>query len=155
MSAAQDRLQAFIDEWRAPLETRALVRFEAGEVPAEPLTPAARADAFTARFGFKSIGFDWEMLDPSPDLTAPRSARATLVEALAQDFAQPGTKWLGEASARQCAEDLLRPFDPGRLSVLTNHLNGLWWPISGAADEWSFVAMDEAAIALLVLVPRG
>jgi hypothetical protein len=95
------------------------------------------------------------MLDPGEDLAAPRSARATMVEALASDMAGTRTTWLGKAQATQCAEAFLAPFDATRLAIVTNHLNGLWYPISGASDEWSFAAMDDEVIALLVLVPRA
>jgi hypothetical protein len=149
------RLTAFFDHWRTAFEQRALVRFEAGSVPHDALTPAAKADAFSGRFGFKPIGFNWEMLDPGEDLAAPRSARATMVEALANDMVETRTKWLGKARALTCAEAFLAPFDAAALSIVTNHLNGLWYPISGASDEWSFAVMDEEVIALLVLVPKA
>ncbi|MEO1048699.1 MAG: hypothetical protein AAFW59_10265 [Pseudomonadota bacterium] len=157
MSAADTlaRLNAFFGEWREALEARALVRFEAGAVPHDALTPAAKADAFSARFGFQPIGFNWEMLDPSDDLTAPRSARGTMVEALTNDMLQTNQRWLGVEGALACANGFLGAFDPSELSVVSNHLNGLWYPISGASDEWSFAAMDDQSIALLVLAARG
>ncbi|MEL6487897.1 MAG: hypothetical protein AAFQ13_12240, partial [Pseudomonadota bacterium] len=89
----------FIETWRTALEERALVRFEAGALPQEPLTPAGRADAFAQGFGFQPIGFNWEMLDPGSDMTAPRSARATIVEALSKDMIRPSLPWLGENRA--------------------------------------------------------
>ena len=148
------KLQTFIERWRAPLETRALVRFEAGPLPRDGLTPASKADAFCGQFGCKPIGFNWEMLDPGDDRTAPRSAPGTMVEALSSDIADRKTPWLGARDALQCALDFLAPFDRAALSVVTNQLNGLWYPVSGASEEWTFVAMDDAAIALLSLVPR-
>ncbi|MEM7702722.1 MAG: hypothetical protein AAF251_12350 [Pseudomonadota bacterium] len=155
MSEAIAHLNMLFEEWREPLESRALVRFEAGAVPQEPLTPAAKADAFAGQFGFKSIGFNWEMLDPSDDLTAPRSALNTIVEALSSDMVETKLEWLGTKRSLEFAVRFLKPFDPATFSVVTNHLNGLWYPISGASDEWSFATMDDQAIALLVLVPKA
>lgn len=148
-------LNVFFEEWREALEARALVRFEAGDVPQDALTSAAKADAFSAQFGFQAIGFNWEMLDPSDDLTAPRSARGTMVEALANGMLQPKQAWLGVEDALSCANAFLGAFDPTALSVVSNHLNGLWYPISGASHEWSFAAMDDQSIALLVLAARS
>ena len=124
-------------------------------MPQEPLTPAAKADAFAQSFGFQPIGFNWEMLDPGSDMAAARSARATLVEALSSDMTRPIVPWLGERRALACADAFMALFRVCERTFLSNHLNGLWYPISGASDEWSFVAMDEAVIALLVLVPRA
>lgn len=155
MNETVAQLDALFEEWREPLEARALVRFEAGPVPQEPLTPAAKADAFSQLFGFRPIGFNWEMLDPSDDLTAPRSARNTFVEALSNDMVETKVRWLGVESSLEFAVAFLSAFNSATLSVVTNHLNGLWYPISGASDEWSFAAMDDEAIALLVLVPRA
>lgn len=155
MSDTLNALEAFIARWRGALEERALVRFEAGPLPPEGLTPAAKADAFSGQLGCNPIGFNWEMLDTSEDLTAPRSAKGTIVEALSTDIADRKTRWLSAEDAYQCAVDFTAPFDPATLSVVTNQLNGLWYPISGASDEWSFVTMDDEAIALLILVPRA
>ena len=155
MSDTLSELESFFAKWRAPLEARALVRFEVGKLPLDGLTPAAKADAFSRQFGCKPIGFNWEMLDPSDDLTAPRSALGTMVEALSNDIGDRKSSWLSVRDALQCAVDLLAPFDRAALSVVTNQLNGLWYPISGASDEWSFAVMDDQAIALLILVPRN
>ena len=155
MSDTRATLEAFLAQWGEALSARALMRFKIGELPADGLTPASKADAFTGQFGFQPIGFNWEMLDPGLDLNAPRSARATLVEALTNDMTKHTVQWLGEARALECADALLGAFDPARRTVLSNHLNGLWYPISGAADEWSFVVMDETTIALLVLAGKG
>jgi len=150
-----DRLNALFAEWREALEERALVRFEAGAVPLDALTPAAKADAFSGQFGCTPIGFNWEMLDPSEDLTAPRSARGTMVEALTSDMVMRQTRWLGGERSLEFAVSFLSAFDPASLSVVSNHLNGLWYPISGASDEWSFAVMDDDVIALLVMAARG
>ncbi|MEM6856926.1 MAG: hypothetical protein AAF559_03570 [Pseudomonadota bacterium] len=144
----------FIEAWRTDLEQRAFVRFETGTLPHEPLTPVGKADAFAQSFGFQPIGFNWEMLDPGRDMTAPRSARATLVEALSKDLARPSLSWLSEDRALACADEFLSLFEEGEGTILTNHLNGLWYPISGASDEWSFVGMDTRLIVLLVLASR-
>ena len=148
------RLNAVFAEWRSALERRALVRFESGLVPTIGLTPAAKADAFSAQFGCTAIGFNWEMMDPSADLAAPRSARATVREAVAMDMRDPRAMWLGPDAALAFADALLGAFDPKQCTALTNHLNGLWFPISGARDEWSFAIMDERAIALLILAAK-
>ena len=155
MSDKLTDLDAFFSQWRDAFETRALVRFEAGPVPQEALTPAAKADAFAGQFGFQAIGFNWEMLDPSDDLTAPRSAVNTMVEAFSHDIADRKTPWLSVRQSLECATGFLAVFDAASLRVVTIQLNGLWYPISGASDEWSFAVMDDEAMALLVLVPRA
>ena len=149
------RLDGFFSQWRALLEERALVLFKAGLLPGEGMNPAAKADAFSAQLGCQPIGFNWEMLDPGDDLGAPRSARATMAQALSKDIGDRKTPWLSDQSAQACAADFIAPFASLELSVVTNQLGGLWYPITGASDEWSFAAMDDEAIALLVLVPRG
>ena len=149
------RLDAFFSQWRGLLEERALVLFRAGPLPDEGAGPAGKADAFSGQLGCKPIAFNWEMLDPGDDLGAPRSARATMAQALAKDIGDRKTPWLSDQSAQECAADFIAPFAPLQLSVVTNQLGGLWYPITGASDEWSFAAMDDEAIALLVLVPRG
>ena len=78
-----------------------------------------------------------------------------MVEALSHDIGDRKTPWLGAENALECAADFLAAFAPLTTSVVTNQLNGLWYPISGASDEWSFAAMDDEAIALLVLVPKA
>ena len=95
------------------------------------------------------------MRDPSYDLSAPRAARNTCVEALSNDMVETKVRWLGVEASLEFAVAFLSAFNSATLSVVTNHLNGLWYPISGASDEWSFAAMDDEAIALLVLVPRA
>ena len=74
-----------------------------------------------------------------------------MVEALSNDLSNPSRGWLGARSARHCARQFLDCFVPATPTVLTNHLNGLWWPISDAADEWSFVAMDDEVVALWLM----
>lgn len=144
-------LARFDGSWRARLSEGG--RFECvwGELPEEGLTPAQKADAFVQQHGFKSIGFNWEMLDPEAPLDGSRSAFGTIVEALQHDIAQPGQRWLSQAEAHLCARQFLDAFAPTTPTVLTNHLNGLWWPISDAADEWSFVAMDDRSIVLWLM----
>ena len=144
-------LAQFDESWRARLSEAG--RFECvwGALPSEGLTPAHKADAFIQLHGFNPIGFNWEMLDPGAGLDGSRSALGTMVEALKHDIAQPRQDWLSEAEAQLCARQFLDAFARGTLTVLTNHLNGLWWPISGAADEWSFVVMDDHAIALWLM----
>ncbi|MEO0871622.1 MAG: hypothetical protein AAFY19_06620 [Pseudomonadota bacterium] len=148
-------LSAFFERWRDQLESRALVRFEVGTPSQAVLTASAKAEAFAGPSGFKPIGFNWEMLDPGEDLSAPRSARKAIVDALTTDLVDYKMRWISDETALRFAGDFLAPFDPSTLWVVTNHLNGLWYPISGASDEWSFAAMDDDVIALLVLVPRS
>ncbi len=144
-------LDAFRRAWRVRLSER--VRFElfVGPVPSDGLTASAKADAFAVRNGFQPIGFNWELLDPEADIDAPRSAFGTMVEAVQRDLSNPSHDWLDAKNARLCARQFLDAFAPAALTVLTNHLNGLWWPISDAADEWSFVALDDDAIALWLM----
>ena len=144
-------LASFDQNWRALLSNH--VRFECvwGDLPVDGLTPAAKADAFVQQQGFNPIGFNWEMLDPEAAINGPRSAFGTIVEALRHDIAQPSRDWLSEREAQLCARQFLDAFAPETPAVLTNHLNGLWWPISSAADEWSFVAMDDRVIALWLM----
>jgi len=109
------------------------------------------ANAFAASQGLARIGFNWELLDPHSDFDAPRSAIGTMTQALSKDLSNPSRTWLDQAMARKCAQEFLGAFDAARMMVLTNHLNGLWWPISDAQDEWTFVAMDDRTIGLLML----
>ncbi|MEM1195381.1 MAG: hypothetical protein AAGH57_04705 [Pseudomonadota bacterium] len=144
-------LNSFYEDWRPVLSQRVRLFFASDALPETGLTPAAKADAFAVQHGFQPIGFNWEMLDPEAGLGEPRSALGTIVEALQRDIAQPSREWLDEGKAHQCATQFLGAFAQGNGTILTNHLNGLWWPISEAADEWTFVAMDEDTIALWLM----
>ena len=140
-------LEKFRADWNELLNMS--VRFEVyvGPRPAGGKT----ADTFVQQHGFKPIGFNWELLDSEAGIGATRSAFGTMVEALSNDLSNPSCGWLEASKARQCARQFLDAFAPAVPTVVTNHLNGLWWPISGAADEWSFVAIDDDTAALWLM----
>lgn len=151
MTRAAGRLAAFEARWRGRLETAANVTFAAGPAPAAGGTPAAIADGWVEAHGFKPIGYNWEMLDPTALPGEPRSALGTLAEALAHHMAYPKQEWLGSEDARACAGDFVTAFDPARCTVLTNRMDFGWHPVSDAAIEWAFVGFDRTRIALLLL----
>ena len=141
----------FHAQWRDVLSKDVQFKLHCGALPEDGLTPAAKANAFVQAHGFQPIGFNWEMLDPEAGMDEPRSAFGTMVEALEHDLTQPSSDWLSANEARSCAGQFMAAFHASAVTILTNHLNGLWWPISGAADEWSFVAMDDDVIALWLM----
>lgn len=156
MSETLERVEAFIAAWRAPLELRAEVIFEAYARDGGGGAPVQVADRFVAGCGFGSIGFDWEMLDAAGDSKAPRSAIGAFADALTKDLAMRGD-WLGEDRALECGRDFVAAFDPLGATILTNHIvrdggkSEGWFPISAAPLEWAFVGYDDSAIALLLL----
>lgn len=158
MSQAEKALRRFESAWKDVLsrEVQVTIAWEK-RTSTEPLLfqpgPSV-ANAFATSLGFQSIGFNWEMLDPEGGIDAPRSVLGTMIEALAKDLSNPAREWLGDAKARECAEDFLTAFDPIQMIAFTNHLNGLWWPISAARDEWTFVIMDEEITAMLLLAKQ-
>ncbi len=154
MSGTAERLAAFAAQWLSRLEAGAQAVFVEGLVPETGGSPAAIADAFVQSKGFKPIGYNWEMLDPSASPTEPRSAVGTLAGAFDRDMEFPQQTWLGESDARACAADFVSAFDPLRCSVLTNRMVHGWHPLSDAAIEWAFVGFDQTRIALLLLT-RG
>lgn len=155
MTNALSRIARFEEEWRSVLAraVRVDIACEARACSDLPNTATAAdlANASVTARGYQSIGFNWEMLDPHGSEEAPRSALGAMVEALGKDISNPSRQWLDEAIARRCAKHFLAAFDAGSMTLLTNHLHGLWWPISEARDEWTFIAMDDRAIAMLLL----
>ncbi|EAQ28764.1 hypothetical protein NAP1_14233 [Erythrobacter sp. NAP1] len=112
---------------------------------------AVIADNFVGEFGYKRIGFNWELLDATPDAHGPRSAEHQLVEALSKDIANPSKQWLPEESARACSKEFLALFDPEDRTVVSNRYDGLWNPISKAPNEWAFVGFDRQLSVLLLI----
>lgn len=151
MSKAAERFSA---AWLATLNQGAAVEFHhaGGEVPLGLHT--AIADDFMGELGFKRIGFNWELLDAAPEADGPRSAEHQLVEALSKDISNPSCPWLPLGEAERCARDLLSLFDPDTRTLVSNRYDGLWNPVSGAANEWAFVAFDSKLKALLLIAER-
>ena len=156
MSATHARRDHFITRWRGALETKAQVVLEVHDRSGFDGAPTKVADGLAAACGYQTIGFDWELLDPLGDMSAPRSARGAFADALHKDLVMK-TDWLGADAAAQCAEDFITAFDPTHLTILTNHIvrgggkSEGWFPISSATFEWAFVGYDDAAAALLLL----
>ena len=115
---------------------------------------AVIADNFVGEFGYKRIGFNWELLDASPDAEGDRSAYAQLVEAFAHDIANPGKSWMQRSDAEDCAAKFLGLFDPATRTVVSNRYDGLWNPISNASVEWAFVGFD-AKLSVLLLITES
>lgn len=109
------------------------------------------ADALAVRGGFAAIGYNWELLDPSGDAGAPRSAVGILVQALACDMEFPQTQWLGEQGGHDCARDFLALFDRPTATIVSNRLTDFWNPLTRARIEWAFVGYDATRIVMLVL----
>lgn len=148
-------LESFIETWRAVIEQHANAVFHCATLNEDYRAPHTIADEFINGHGFKPIGFNWEMLDAAPEADGERAALQVISKALARNVALPQQIWLGDDAATRCAEELLACFDPVHRTVLSNHFAGLWNPIAGAAVEWAFVAMDDRAIALLLVTPKG
>lgn len=156
MSSTLARLEAFIEQWRAPLQTDAAVVFEARALGEMAGAPPQVADRFVTECGLKPIGVHWEMLDPEALPSESRSARGAFRDALAKDLVMK-TTWLGDAKALECAEQFVGAFDPSWATILTNHItrdggkSEAWNPISDWTLEWAFVGFDQEAIALLLV----
>ena len=151
MSEALERFEA---EWLPRLNRGASTVFQFAEAPGESRLHTAIADAFVSGLGYSAIGFNWELLDAEADAASPRSARGELTQAIANDIANPNSKWLGGYVASRCASDLLNAFDASTLTVVSNRFDGLWNPIAGADVEWAFVLFDDTQIALLLITPE-
>lgn len=156
MSASLARLQAFIEDWRGPLERAADVVFETaarGEVSG---AGAELANGFVTSKGYASIGFHWELLDTYAKAEETRSARGAFEDALSKDLAMR-EDWLGAEQALRCGEQFIGAFDPLHGTILTNHIvrdggkSEGWNPISASTYEWAFIGFDNEAIALLLL----
>lgn len=154
MTGGPGALDRFIADWREPLEQQAGVLFAAGALDAPSIVYSDVADRFVEAQGLKPIGANWEMLDPSDDDGAPRSAIAFFADALSQNMVLPGRSWLGESRARQCGREFLACFAPRSRTVLTNRLDFGWNPISAANVEWAFIGFDDQKIALLLLAAQ-
>lgn len=156
MSSTLVRLEAFIEQWRAPLQTKAAIVFEAREIGDMAGAPPQVADRFVIECGFKPIGVHWEMLDPEAGPTESRSATGAFRDALAKDLVMK-SMWLGDTKALECAEQFVGAFDPAWATILTNHItrdggkSEAWNPISDRSLEWAFVGYDRDAIALLLI----
>lgn len=144
-------LTQFEGKWLRRLNMGAQTVLHHGMTPSGAGLHSAVADAFVEGLGYSPIGFNWELLDPNAPSDQSRSARAEVTRALANDISNPSQEWLGEATAIQCADDLLSAFDPTTLTVVSNRYDGLWNPISGASVEWAFVCFDDSQIALLLI----
>lgn len=157
MSETLTRLNQFIADWRASLETNAAVFFEARTLGSLESAPPQIADRFVCECGFTPIGVHWEMLAPEASPYEPRSARGAFKDALAMDLVMK-SKWLGDARALECGEQFLRAFDPAWATIVTNHIvraqgmSEAWNPISDWTLEWAFVGFDREAIALLLVM---
>ena len=158
MSNANSHLQnleSFIAIWRPRIAKHADLAFHCASLNEDYRAPHTIANGFVSEHGFTAIGFNWEMLDATPEADGERSAAHVISKALACNVERPQQIWLGEETANQCAEQLLGCFDPMQRTVLSNHFAGLWNPISGRSVEWAFVAMDDRAIALLLVTPKS
>jgi hypothetical protein len=160
MSDTLARLESFIADWREPLSGCAEIVFHA--VPRASFSGAAPqiADSLVSAQGYKTIGFDWELLDTAAGPAASRSALGAFEDALAKDLAMKD-EWLGTERALRCGRDFIAAFAPHAATILTNHIvrdggkSEGWNPISGATYEWAFVGFDDSAAALLLLTAEG
>ncbi|AWW73442.1 hypothetical protein CD351_03250 [Erythrobacter sp. KY5] len=109
------------------------------------------ADNFVGEYGYRRIGFNWELLDASPDAQGSRAAEHQLVEALSKNIANPSKQWLSKKSASACAKEFLALFRPEDRTVVSNRYDGLWNPISQASNEWAFVGFDRQLSVLLLI----
>lgn len=156
MSETLTRLETFIENWREPLSKRADLRFHTASRKGLDGAPTQIADRIASAHGYKAIGFDWELLDPAADETAPRSALGAFGDALSKDLTMRAD-WLGRDAALACGREFVHAFAPSAATLLTNHIvrdggkSEGWNPISLAPYEWAFVGFDDSAIALLVL----
>lgn len=129
----------------------AKVRFECGLRENAGLVHTNIANDYVQSLGYRSIGYNWELLDAEADGQAPRSAIRQIAEALSHELSNPSKDWLPAQTASACASDFLALFDPAGLTVVSNRYDGLWNPIAGFGAEWCFVGFDEQCIAMLLL----
>lgn len=144
-------LAAFRELWLPRLNRGASALLFCEDGPVEVGLHTAIADEFVSRHGFQPIGFNWELLDASPEAQGKRAARTQLVEAFSKDIANPSRSWLSDKEAEECADAFLALFDPDTLTLVANRYDGLWNPISPTHDQWAYVAFDAERIALLLL----
>lgn len=150
-----EALARFEGQWLTRLNQGARTAFHHGLTASDAGLHSAVADAFVAEHGYNPIGFNWELLDPHGDPDRPRSAFGEITQAIANDISNPSKDWLGAATARLCAHELLAAFDSKTLTVVSNRFDGLWNPISGAGVEWGFVCFDDKHIALLLIAAQS
>lgn len=146
-----DKFEQFASEWLGVLRQGAQIAFERAALGKVGGTHCDIADRFVEGLGLKPIGFNWELLDPNGEIGMARSALGELIRALSHDIANPSKPWLAEKAAERCAQQFLTLFDGPALTVVANRYDGLWNPISGAANEWAFVAYDQSHVALLMI----
>ncbi|MFL0354946.1 hypothetical protein ACI5KX_00590 [Erythrobacter sp. GH1-10] len=144
-------LEQFRQRWQGRLNEGARTTFQFTERFGAIGLHSTIADEFVVSLGLSGIGFNWELLDASPEASGERAALTQLSEALAKDISNPSRAWLGDKEARACASELLACFDPATRTVVSNRYDGLWNPISGAPVEWGFVCFDDHRIALLLI----
>ncbi len=156
MNPTIEKLESFEKSWRNPLEMCAQVDFHCEVRDESRNAPTKVADEFASRCGYKPIGFDWELLDPTIGPDGDRSALGAFEDAFAKDMVMR-SQWLGSNQAVQCGRAFLAAFDPHELTILTNHIvrvagqSEAWNPISDATFEWAFIGYDAHAIALLLV----
>lgn len=141
----------FIQKWRAPLETGARILFHSGPV-VESGDYCDYANSFVKEAGLKTIGFNWELLDPYSEPGEPRSALGTIADAFAMQMEFPQKEWLGKARAAECARDFHALFADRDPTILSNRFGDLWNPLTDARIEWGFIGFDEERIVLLLAV---
>ena len=149
--SVSEALARFGDRWLPRLNSGAKTMLHHGPLPGETGIHSAIADAFVVIHGYSPIGFNWELLDASPDASGPRSALTQLRDAMANAISNPNKAWLGAEKADRCASEFLGAFDPATRTVVSNRYDGLWNPIAGKSVEWGFVAFDDLRIALLLI----
>ncbi|MEP0392818.1 MAG: hypothetical protein ABJ205_08050 [Erythrobacter sp.] len=149
-----EKARAFIERWRPVLESGALVHFAYGPCAAETGNHCQIADQFVEALGFKTIGFNWQLLDAGAPQGEVRSGLGELVKALTEDLVNPSRPWLSHQEGEACAKEFLDLFEAPALTLVSNRYDGLWNPIASAATEWGFVGFDHETTALLLLAER-
>lgn len=153
-SQMSDKAQGFARRWRPVLESGALVHFAYGPRASGTGNHCEVADRFVDTLGLKTIGFNWQLLDPGAPQDEVRSGMGELVKAFTQNLVNPSQPWLSHGEGKACAREFLDLFDLHTLTLVSNRYDGLWHPIAGGATEWGFVGFDSDLIALLLLAER-
>ncbi len=146
-----DPFELFAQEWLSRLRQGARIAFENAPLSERKGTHCDVADGFVEGLGLKPIGFNWELLDASGEIGMTRSALGELTQALSCDISNPSKPWLTYEAAEECSRQFLGLFDAAHMTVVANRYDGLWNPISGAINEWGFVAFDRSNAALLLI----
>ena len=131
-------LEQFRHHWLGRLNEGVRTAFEFAERSGAIGLHSTIADEFVVSLGLSGIGFNWELLDASPEASGERAALTQLSEAIRQ----PQAQGVG------CD---VNAFDPASCTIVSNRYDGLWNPISGAPVEWGFVCFDDHRIALLLI----